>query len=159
MVYRHSTRVMDSLTLNVYSLSLHVPDNRLKDILALLNVIETLLNATYLYLAHVAAWPPATLVGFAAAVMTLSKTVLYWAQEYYCGYCMIGHNSAWNLVTLWIIPNGCVHTRFKTKMCIHIQNAARLWIVIPGFIVARLGKDLAQSLNFAAKASTAKKAK
>ncbi|RDB30051.1 hypothetical protein Hypma_013887 [Hypsizygus marmoreus] len=100
---------------------------------SLLNVIETLLNLTYLYLAHVAAWPPAPLVGFAAAVMTLSKTILYWAQEYYCGYCGVGHNSLFNLSVYWIVPNG-------------------LWIVVPAFIVLQLGKDLAGSLTFATKA-------
>ncbi|UKZ77117.1 hypothetical protein TrVFT333_004835 [Trichoderma virens FT-333] len=34
----------------------------------------------------------ATLIGFSAAVMTLSKTVLYWANEYYSGFDNIGHN-------------------------------------------------------------------
>ena len=29
----------------------------------------------------------------------------------------------------------------------------RLWIVVPTFIVLQLGKDLAESLNFAARAS------
>ncbi len=67
-----------------------------------------MMNLAYLYLAHVVQWPAATIVGFAAVVMTLSKTVLYWAQEYYCGFCAIGHNNAWDLVTLWIIPNGYV---------------------------------------------------
>lgn len=42
---------------------------------ALLNVVENFLNISYLYLAHVADWPPATLVGFTSAAMTLSKTV------------------------------------------------------------------------------------
>ena len=77
--------------------------------IALLNVIETLLNITYVYLAHVAQWPPATLIGLGAAVMTLSKTILYWAQEYYCGFCAVGHNNASDLFFLWIIPNGYVH--------------------------------------------------
>jgi len=77
--------------------------------IALLNVIETLLNITYLYLAHVAQWPPATLIGLGAAVMTLSKTVLYWAQEYYCGFCAVGHNNASDLFFLWVIPNGYAH--------------------------------------------------
>ncbi|KAF4610077.1 hypothetical protein D9613_010469 [Agrocybe pediades] len=97
---------------------------------SLLNVIETFLNISYVYLAHVAQWPPATIVGFAAATMTLSKTILYWAQEYYCGFCAIGHNTWSDLFFLWIIPNG-------------------LWIVVPTFIVIRLGKDLINSLNFA----------
>ena len=75
---------------------------------ALLNIIETLMNITYLYLAHIAKWPPAPMIGFGAALMTLSKTLLYWAQEYYCGFCAVGHNEVWNLVWLWIVPNGCV---------------------------------------------------
>lgn len=64
------------------------------------------MNIAYVYLAHVAEWPGATIVGFAAATMTLSKTILYWAQEYYCGYCAIGHNTLSDLIFLWIIPNG-----------------------------------------------------
>jgi hypothetical protein len=31
---------------------------------------------------------------------------LYWAQEYYCGYCAVGHNTPWTLFWLWVIPNG-----------------------------------------------------
>ncbi|EDQ99861.1 uncharacterized protein LACBIDRAFT_315198 [Laccaria bicolor S238N-H82] len=100
---------------------------------ALLNVIETFMNIAYLYLAHVAAWPPATLIGFGAALMTLSKTVLYGVQEYYCGYCAVGHNDFKTLFVYWVIPNG-------------------LWIVFPILIVAQLGKDLVDSLNLAAKA-------
>ncbi|KAG5734216.1 hypothetical protein E4T56_gene2276, partial [Termitomyces sp. T112] len=73
---------------------------------SLLNIIETLLNIMYLYLAHVVAWPPAPLVAFVSASMTLSKTILYWAQEYYCGFCSIGHNTAYDLIIYWIIPNG-----------------------------------------------------
>ena len=66
------------------------------------------MNIAYLYLAHVAAWPPAAIIGFGAALMTLSKTVLYWIQEYYCGYCAVGHNDFKTLFVYWIIPNGCV---------------------------------------------------
>lgn len=83
---------------------LHTVDVKLPT--ALLNVIETLLNISYLYYAHVAQWPPATIIGFGAALMTLSKTILYWAQEYYCGYCAVGHNDFFSLLFLWIIPNG-----------------------------------------------------
>ncbi len=66
-----------------------------------MNVIETILNIEYLYLAHTSARtsgnsslgggslrdgirkrgnPVAPLIGFAAAVMTLSKTLLYHLQ-------------------------------------------------------------------------------
>ncbi|KAH7921511.1 hypothetical protein BV22DRAFT_1019219 [Leucogyrophana mollusca] len=108
---------------------------------SLLNVVETFMNLAYLYLAHVSGWSPAPLIGFAAAVMTLSKTVLYWAQEYYCGGCAIGHNTISDLVLYWIIPNG-------------------LWIVIPTLIVIRLGQDISDNLvaadRIAAKAASGK---
>lgn len=66
------------------------------------------MSLAYVYLAHVSDWAPAPLIGFAAISMTLSKTVLYWAQEYYCGFCSVGHNTWSDLVVYWIIPNGYV---------------------------------------------------
>lgn len=66
------------------------------------------MNIAYLYLAHVAGSNFATLIGFASVVMTLSKTVLYWLQEYYCGGCSVGHNDLTTLIVYWVIPNGCV---------------------------------------------------
>ena len=75
---------------------------------ALLNLVETIFNLLYVYLAHVSQWPGASVLGFASVVMTLSKTVLYWLQEYYCGFCAVGHNTIKDLIFLWIIPNGCV---------------------------------------------------
>ncbi|KAJ7267237.1 hypothetical protein C8J57DRAFT_1327085 [Mycena rebaudengoi] len=110
---------------------------------SLLNVFETLFNIAYLYLAHVAGWPPAPLIGFTSAALTLAKTVLYWAQEYYCNYCAVGHNTLYDLIVYWIIPNG-------------------FWLLVPSLIVLQLGKDLAQSLNaadkIAVKAASGKKA-
>ncbi|KAJ8502944.1 hypothetical protein ONZ45_g11301 [Pleurotus djamor] len=99
-----------------------------------LNIIETLMNITYLYLVHAKASPAAFVVGFAAIVMTLSKTVLYWAQEYYCGFCAVGHNSFKDLVVYWIIPNG-------------------FWIVVPAIITVQLGKDIIGQLNAADRAA------
>lgn len=87
---------------------------------ALLNVVETLLNILYLFQAHVVASPAAPLIGFASAVMTLSKTVLYWAQEYYCNGCSVGHNNIYDLVVFWIIPNGCVVLSFVSSRCLLI---------------------------------------
>lgn len=60
----------------------------------------------YVYLTHVAPSPYAPVVGLSSAVMTLSKTVLYWLVEYYCNYCAVGHNNVFDLVLMWIIPNG-----------------------------------------------------
>jgi hypothetical protein len=73
---------------------------------AFMNLIETALNLCYLYLAHVVKYPAASVVGFASVTMTLSKTMLYWIQEYYCNYCAIGHNDTKTLIIYWIIPNG-----------------------------------------------------
>lgn len=64
------------------------------DLVALLNVIEVILNIEYLYLRHTSPRSQrkgsssnvvryhghAPLVGFASALMTLSKTALYWLQ-------------------------------------------------------------------------------
>ncbi|KAK7691463.1 hypothetical protein QCA50_004862 [Cerrena zonata] len=95
---------------------------------SLLNIVENFMNIGYLYLAHVSGSPAAPLLGFASAVMTLSKTVLYWAQEFYCGGCAVGHNDLQTLIIYWIIPNG-------------------LWLIVPSFIISRLSKDILASLR------------
>lgn len=77
-------------------------------VLAFMNLVETALNVYYVYAQHVLASPSAPLIGLASAVMTLSKTVLYWMQEYYCGGCAVGHNDAFTLFWFWIVPNGYV---------------------------------------------------
>ncbi|EJU05867.1 hypothetical protein DACRYDRAFT_93032 [Dacryopinax primogenitus] len=95
---------------------------------ALLNLVENFINLTYLYSAHIAKSPVAPVIGFTGVVMTFSKTVLYWAQEYYCGYCKIGHNTISDITTLWVIPNG-------------------IWLLVPGIIICVLGNDIATSLR------------
>lgn len=75
-------------------------------IVAAQNLVETALNAVYLYLAYVAKYPAASVVGFMSATMTLWKTVLYWLQEYYCNSCNIGHNDLKTLIIFYIFPNG-----------------------------------------------------
>lgn len=60
--------------------------------------------------------------------MTLSKTVLYWLQEYFSSYANIGQNSLSRLVFLWIIPNG-------------------LWILFPLLITFNLGDRLSTVLR------------
>jgi hypothetical protein len=99
-----------------------------------MNVIETAFNLWYLYLAHRKLSPIAPLVGFTAAIMTLSKTVLYLAQDYFCGYCSTGHNDLRTLIIFFAIPNG-------------------FWIVFPTLIALRLSKDIATSLSLADAAS------
>lgn len=74
---------------------------------ALMNIVETLTNLYYVYAQHVLGAPSAPLVGIVAVTMTLSKTVLYWAQEYYCGGCATGHNNLVDWLTFFALPNGC----------------------------------------------------
>ncbi|KAI0874752.1 hypothetical protein GGS24DRAFT_327748 [Hypoxylon argillaceum] len=106
----------------------------------LLNVLETLM-----YLYYAAAYlrnatsvsgrkvvvgrtaAVAVLVGFSAAVMTLSKTVLYWLCEYYSGFDNIGHNSLQDLIVLWIIPNGA-------------------WLIFPTIMIYELGSEMVENL-------------
>ncbi|KAI1393808.1 uncharacterized protein F4822DRAFT_386022 [Hypoxylon trugodes] len=108
----------------------------------LLNVVETGMYFVYLYVYFTAgkrqsgvstktlsgrSAAVALLFAFSAAVMTLSKTVLYWLQEYYSGFDNIGHNKFGDLVLLWIIPNG-------------------LWIVFPTYMVYVMGSEIIEGL-------------
>ncbi|KAJ5764155.1 hypothetical protein N7533_002836 [Penicillium manginii] len=70
----------------------------------------------------------ALLVAYTASVMTLSKTLLYWFNEFFSGFDNIGHNDAATLIFLWIIPNG-------------------LWIVFPTYSVYTLGAEILNSLE------------
>jgi len=112
----------------IYGVEMYKSGHGFTNAQSMMNAIETFLNLAYVYLSHVSTpSPSAPVIGFAAAVMTLSKTMLYVAQDYYCGWCSVGHNKLVDLVFLWIVPNG-------------------LWIVIPAFIVNRLGKDITAAL-------------
>ncbi|KAL0576532.1 hypothetical protein V5O48_005452 [Marasmius crinis-equi] len=90
----------------VYSVEAYERGDGFTNAQALLNIVENFLNMLYLYTAYVSAWPPAPLIGFTAASMTLAKTVLYWVQEYYCNFCAIGHNDLKTLIQYWILPGG-----------------------------------------------------
>jgi len=120
---------------------------------ALLNIIETFMNLAYVYLAHVSGWAPAPVVGFADVRMTLSKTMLYWEQEYYCGICSVGHNSMSDLIVYWIIPNGCVSLSVGVILDADFFQS-RFWIVVPSLIFVRLGKDIAAALGVAGRSAT-----
>ncbi|CEJ82092.1 hypothetical protein VHEMI02181 [[Torrubiella] hemipterigena] len=69
----------------------------------------------------------AAIVGFSAAVMTLSKTLLYWLNEYYSGFDNIGHNDLLSLIFLWIIPNGA-------------------WLVGSTYMIVSLGQEIVDGL-------------
>ncbi|ODN79258.1 uroporphyrinogen-III C-methyltransferase [Cryptococcus amylolentus CBS 6039] len=102
---------------------------------AMLNSLEITLAVIYLYLRHSSPrhssapyHSSALLVGFASALMTWSKTVLYILQEYLCGWCNVGHNDRWTFWFMWVIPN-CS------------------WIVFPGLITLALGSHILSALQ------------
>ncbi|KAI0025016.1 hypothetical protein F4780DRAFT_724070 [Xylariomycetidae sp. FL0641] len=72
----------------------------------------------------------AVLLAFSAAVMTLSKTVLYWLQEYFGNYENIGHNNLRDLIVLWIIPNGA-------------------WLIFPTYMIYVMGAEIIDGLSAA----------
>ncbi|KAK3940214.1 hypothetical protein QBC46DRAFT_314157 [Diplogelasinospora grovesii] len=111
----------------------------------ILNLIETLMYLAYLGLWYFTARPGPTtakgrrvltgrpgalavLLGFSAAVMTVSKTALYWLNEYYSGFDNIGHNNLTDLVLLWIIPNGA-------------------WLVFPTLMIYYMGSEIVSGLT------------
>ncbi|KAH6654603.1 hypothetical protein BKA67DRAFT_658889 [Truncatella angustata] len=120
-----------------------------------LNVVETAMYLTYLYIYFGRGKPVggilggekrvlqgrpaglAALLAFSAAVMTLSKTVLYWANEYFSDFANIGHNSWPDLITLWIIPNGA-------------------WLVLPTYIIYVIGGEIIDGLAAASTGTNSK---
>jgi hypothetical protein len=99
-----------------------------------LNIVETILNFSYLYLAYRASPPYAAvapLVGFTAVVMTESKTALYWLQDHLGGpngWVYTGHCSTRDWWLLFALPNGA-------------------WLVGPAVVAYVLGREIAHSLR------------
>ncbi|CAJ2506253.1 Uu.00g003830.m01.CDS01 [Anthostomella pinea] len=79
----------------------------------------------------------AVLTAFSAAVMTLSKTVLYWLNEYFSGFDNIGHNTIADLIPLWIIPNGA-------------------WLIFPSYMIYVMGNEIVQGLTTASERGSIK---
>ncbi|KAL0945404.1 hypothetical protein HGRIS_000896 [Hohenbuehelia grisea] len=72
---------------------------------AILNLLEISANLLYLFTTHILPHPAAPLIGYSGALMTLSKTILYVAQEYFCDWCAIGHNDFGVAMVFWFVPN------------------------------------------------------
>lgn len=49
-------------------------------------------------------------------------------NEYFSGFANIGHNNAYDLILLWIIPNG-------------------LWLIFPTYIIYVLGIEMLEALD------------
>ncbi|KAF7556844.1 hypothetical protein G7Z17_g1113 [Cylindrodendrum hubeiense] len=106
---------------HVYSRKAYDANNGFSGAQSALNVVETVMYLVYVWLfwSRAESATPgarrslsgrrgalAVLIGFSAAVMTLSKTALYVAHEYFAGFSNVGHNTTFDLITLWILPNG-----------------------------------------------------
>ncbi|KAL2693644.1 hypothetical protein Neosp_000205 [[Neocosmospora] mangrovei] len=118
-----------------------------------LNVVESLMYVAYLWLVWTRAdrstdgaarrtlsgrdGALAVLIGFSAAVMTLSKTVLYWANEYYSGFDNIGHNTPLDIFYLWALPNG-------------------FWLILPAYMIWVFGNNILDGLAIASGQSVKK---
>lgn len=95
---------------------------------AILNLLENFAAITYLVLVYAIKSDIAPLFGYTGATVTLAKTILYLAQEYYCGWCAIGHNDFVDVLAYWVCPNV-------------------VWCTISSLTMYRLGNDIASSLR------------
>ncbi|GAA5936839.1 hypothetical protein JCM3775_002722 [Rhodotorula graminis] len=101
---------------------------------AIMNIVESVLNIVYLWLARRES-PEAVLVGFTGATMTSAKTILYWLRDWQGGWDATGHNTPWDFWVLFALPNGA-------------------WIVAPTILSVVFYRQIARSLRVAAKTKT-----
>ncbi|KAF2183243.1 hypothetical protein K469DRAFT_583835 [Zopfia rhizophila CBS 207.26] len=78
----------------------------------------------------------ALVIGFTAAVMTLSKTVLYYLNEYYCAFENTRHNDWPTLIAFYGVMNG-------------------LWVIFPAYMTTVFGADIIEALDLATESSSA----
>ncbi|KAF2125716.1 hypothetical protein P153DRAFT_298823 [Dothidotthia symphoricarpi CBS 119687] len=79
----------------------------------------------------------ALIIGFAAAVMTLSKTVLYYFNEYFSGFHSIGHNDWLTIFFFYVIMNG-------------------LWFWLSAYMTVVFGSDILRALDIASERTSRK---
>ncbi|KAF8960013.1 hypothetical protein BDZ97DRAFT_1355474 [Flammula alnicola] len=114
---------------NVYSVKGYHEKAGFAPAAAISNLVETSLNVAYLYAVYVSPKNIAPLFGFAGASLTLCKTTIWVLQEHFCGRCSQSPKSDFSeILKFWIAPNV-------------------VWFTFCSLIVARLGADIASSLN------------
>ncbi|UZJ55161.1 hypothetical protein CBS101457_004481 [Exobasidium rhododendri] len=103
-----------------------------------MNIVETLLNFLYVYMAAIDGRPRlralAPLVGLSVAIMTFWKTALYWLQDYLTGpkgWGFTGHNKVYEFWVLFAIPNG-------------------FWLVVPAILSVYFYREISSRLLTAA---------
>ncbi|KAI9843781.1 MAG: hypothetical protein M1837_006142 [Sclerophora amabilis] len=77
----------------------------------------------------------AVLVGFAAAVMTVSKTMCYWLREYYSARAAMRDSSAFSILLLFVIPKGAL-------------------LIFPSYLIYVFGAEILQALEIASNSSS-----
>ncbi|KAK4953653.1 hypothetical protein LTR10_008256 [Elasticomyces elasticus] len=90
------------------------------------------LNVCRMIHGHVAA--RAVLLAYSMALLTFSKSSIYWLIEAYSGFDNIGHNNMVRIIFVWIIPNG-------------------FWLVFPLYMAYIFGTEILRGLNIGAKRS------
>ena len=91
-----------------------------------MNLCEIALQVRYLFVRRTDR-PHALIIGLVGSTMTVWKTFLYWLQEYYSGYAMVGHNNWQTLIFLWVIPNGA-------------------WLIFPGYLTWAFAQEIYDNL-------------
>ncbi|KAF2738794.1 hypothetical protein EJ04DRAFT_560453 [Polyplosphaeria fusca] len=79
----------------------------------------------------------ALMIGFAASVMTLSKTVLYYFNEYFAHFENVKHNDWVTLALFYGVMNG-------------------LWVIFPAYMTVVFGADIFEALDIASQSSMKK---
>jgi len=79
----------------------------------------------------------AVLICLTGAVMTVSKTVLYFLNEYFSSWMNVGHNNWSRLIVLWIIPNGA-------------------WLVVPTWVIYLLSREVVSAMQLAGRSAPEK---
>ncbi|KAF9048799.1 hypothetical protein BJ165DRAFT_1058650 [Panaeolus papilionaceus] len=91
---------------NVYSVQGYLNKAGFAPAAAISNLVETSLNAAYLYTVYISPRNIAPLFGFSGAGLTLSKTTIWVLQEHFCGRCSHSDNPNFaEIFKFWIAPN------------------------------------------------------
>jgi hypothetical protein len=109
---------------------------------------ESFSQLLYLYFIHISPSNIAPLFGFSGALLTLCKTTLWVLQEYFCGWCSYsaGLTDFAEMSKHWIVPNMSVKSH-GSDCFVPVLTSGSLWFTMCSLIVARLGGDIALSLN------------
>jgi hypothetical protein len=70
------------------------------------NIVESALNLFSVLLYFQGSVRLASVVAMNSTMMTFWKTVLYWVVEYCANFVNVGHNTTFDMIFVFIIPNG-----------------------------------------------------